>query len=257
MKRVNLTRVRASYETGQECPDKAPNIKEDCIFYSNGKPVGFFLTKMPEKANALVSIANKEFLSNRVPKKKMNRTEKDSSGKRITKMQQYSTLLGSIPAKPQFARPYPTMSIVHSRKSAEVYIKAMLALSIECENIIKETTPELYYPFLEIMNTVPPEWKFGNLFTSSISNYNISANYHIDRANIVGSLNVIITKRENSSGGCLYIPDYDATIDQIDGSMLVYPAWRNYHGVTPINSFVESGYRNSFVFYALNYFTTL
>lgn len=257
MKKVNLNRVRSSYKTGEECPDKAPNIKEDCIFYANGKPVGFFLTKLPEKASILASIANKEFLSNRVPKTKMNRTIKDSDGKHITAMQQYSTLLGSIPAKPQFARPYPTRSLVHSKKSADVFIKSMLALSLECENIIKETTPELYYPLLEIMNNIPAEWKFGNLFTSSISNFNISANYHIDKANIIGSLNVIITKRENSRGGCIHIPDYDATIDQIDGSILVYPAWRNFHGVTPIVPYFEGGYRNSFVFYSLNYFTTL
>lgn len=257
MKRVDLIRVRASYKAGQKCPSKTPNIKEDCIFYANGKPVGFFIREMPEKANKLVSIANKEFLSNRVPKSSMNRVAKDETGKMYSTMSQYSTLLGSIPAKPQFARPYPSISVVHSKKSADIFIKSMLALSLECENIIKDITPELYNPLIEIMNKIPDEWKFGNIFTSSISNFNISANYHIDKANIPESLNVIITKRENSTGGCLYIPDYDATIDQIDGSMLVYPAWRNFHGVTPIVPYFEGGYRNSFIFYALNYFTGL
>lgn len=39
-----------------------------------------------------------------------------------------------------------------------------------------------------------------------------------------------------------------------DNSMLVYPAWRNVHGVTPIVPTREGGYRNSLVFYSLKAF---
>jgi len=36
--------------------------------------------------------------------------------------------------------------------------------------------------------------------------------------------------------------------------MLVYPAWRNVHGVTPITATHDGGYRNSLVFYPLKAF---
>jgi hypothetical protein len=39
--------------------------------------------------------------------------------------------------------------------------------------------------------------------------------------------------------------------------MLVYPAWRNVHGVTPIIPLKEGGYRNSLVFYPLKAFKGL
>jgi hypothetical protein len=92
------------------------------------------------------------------------------------------------------------------------------------------------------------------LFTSSISNFNIAANYHIDGGNLEGCVNVIIAKKSNAKGGNTTVPDYNATVDSADNSMLVYPAWRNVHGVTPIIPIQEGGYRNSLVFYALKSF---
>jgi hypothetical protein len=50
------------------------------------------------------------------------------------------------------------------------------------------------------------------------------------------------------------VPDYGATFDSCDNSILVYPAWRNTHGVTPIIPLKTKGYRNSMVFYALKAF---
>jgi hypothetical protein len=50
------------------------------------------------------------------------------------------------------------------------------------------------------------------------------------------------------------VPDYDATVNSSDNSILVYPAWRNVHGVTPIIPLKEDGYRNTLVFYALKAF---
>ena len=46
----------------------------------------------------------------------------------------------------------------------------------------------------------------------------------------------------------------ELTMDSSDNSMLVYPAWRNVHGVTPIVATKEGGYRNSLVFYPLKAF---
>jgi hypothetical protein len=104
---------------------------------------------------------------------------------------------------------------------------------------------------------VPKEWRFSKMFTSSISNYNIPAPFHRDNANIQGCVNVIIAKKNNATGGNTTVPDYGATMDSCDNSMLVYPAWRNVHGVTPIVPTAEGGYRNSLVFYPLKSFKGL
>jgi hypothetical protein len=168
-----------------------------------------------------------------------------------------SAILGSIPPKPHMRRPYPTISSVHENKKSQTFIKAMLLLAKESELLIKEILPKQYDQQIELFKNVSEKWRFGNLFTSSISNYNISAPFHRDTGNIVGAVNVIICKQKNAKGGDLHIPDYNATIGQVDNSILVYPAWRNVHGVTPIIPTFEGGYRNSLVFYPLKAFVGL
>jgi hypothetical protein len=265
MKRIDLTPVNHSVKIGEACEYIEPNITEDCIFYADGVAIGFYLTKMPDKMCKLADLANAEFLSNNVPKSIMDRitaikgkfkTEWNGAGK-SAEISQMSVILGSIPPKPMVRRPYASRSSVHSVKSAQTFIKAMLMLAKESELLIKEMLPKQYEQQVELFKDVPEKWRFGNLFTSSISNYNISAPFHRDTGNIVGAVNVIICKKHNSKGGDLHIPDYNATIGQQDNSILVYPAWRNVHGVTPIIPTHEGGYRNSLVFYPLKAFKGL
>ena len=245
MKIVELEQVQHEIKIGQECPTIIPNIKEDCIFMEKGVAVGFFLNKMPEKAAKLAELADFELRGKNVPKSSMKR----SSG-----VEQFSCIIGSIPPKPHMRRPYPAISSVHSHKSAKTFIKAMIMLGKESEQIIKDILPAQHEEQMQIFREMDDKWKLGNMFTSLISNYNISAPFHRDTGNIKNTVNVIITKRKNSTGGNLHIPDYGATIDQRDGSMLVYPAWRNVHGVTPITATHDGGYRNSLVFYPLKAF---
>jgi len=127
-------------------------------------------------------------------------------------------------------------------------------LARESEQIIADIMPEQYESQMKVFSNVDDKYKVGRLFSSSISNYNISAPFHRDTANIPNTVNAIITKRKNSTGGNLCVPDYNAVIDQCDNSLLVYPAWRNVHGVTPIVPTFEGGYRNSLVFYPLKAF---
>ena len=259
MNKVELVKIDHDVKVGQECPDLPPNITEDTIFLENGEPIGFYLKNMPEKLTKLVEVANAELLSDRVPKQFMDRKKPmgvDANGKNIYRViRQYSTIIGSIPPKPHMRRNYPSKSSVHQVKSAETFIKAMMLVCREAENLIKEVAPEIYAKQEAIINEkVPPKWRFGRLFTSSISNFNIAANYHIDGANLQGCVNVIIAKRKNARGGNTTVPDYNATMDSSDNSILVYPAWRNVHGVTPIIPLAEDGYRNSLVFYPLKAF---
>lgn len=263
MKRIDLIPVQHNVKIGDKCEFKEPNITEDCIFYDNGEPIGFYLTKMPEKMCKLADLANAEFKSKRVPKSLMTRRtgdgidEKTGKYKYKNEVEQLSCIIGSCPPKPHMSRPYPTISSVHQNKTAQTFIKSMLILANESENLIKQILPKQYEQQIKLLKDVPNKWKFGNIFTSSISNYNISAPFHKDTKNIVGAVNVIICKKLNSKGGDLHVPDYNATIGQQDNSILVYPAWKNIHGVTPIIPTHEGGYRNSLVFYPLKAFVGL
>lgn len=263
MKRIDLVAIEHHRKIGEECPYIEPNITEDCMFYADNKPIGFYLTKMPERMCRLADVANAELLSERVPKSSLDRKPTDGfdEAKGIWKykniVKQWSCILGSVPPKPHMRRPYASISSVHQVKSAQTFIKAMLMLAKESESLVAQLIPEQYAKQLEAFKAVPDKWKFGNLFTSSISNFNISAPFHRDAGNIVNCVNVIICKRMNSKGGDLHIPDYGATIGQVDNSVLVYPAWRNMHGVTPIIPTFDGGYRNSLVFYPLKAFVGL
>ena len=265
MKRIDLVKIEHSVKIGDLCENKEPNVTEDSIFYVDGEPVGFYMTKMPEKMCKLADLANAEFRSKNVPKSMMARAGKLralQAGKSkkeadLIDVEQFSTILGSIPPKALMRREYKNRSSVHGVKTAQTFIKAMLLLAKESEQLIKEILPKQYEQQIKLFEDVPEKWRFANLFTSSISNYNIPAPFHKDNANISGAVNVIICKRLNSKGGDLHVPDYGATIGQQDNSILVYPAWRNVHGVTPIIPTYEGGYRNSLIFYPLKAFKGL
>jgi hypothetical protein len=258
MIKINLQSQPHNTKLGDVCGNIEPNIKSDCIFYENGKAIGFFirdLSKYSEKAAKLADLANNELRSDRVPKSEMGRAS--NAMKRENPVQQFSTIIGAVPPRPHNRRNYPSISSVHNVKTAQNFIKAMLLLANESEQIIKQITPEIWERQTELFKSVPKKWRFGNLWTSSISNYNIPAAFHRDISNIEDTVNVIITKRLNSTGGNLCVPDYGAVMDQADNSMLVYPAWKNIHAVTPINPTFEGGYRNSLVFYPLKAFINL
>ena len=59
-------------------------------------------------------------------------------------VQQYSALLGSIPPKPHMRRHHANYAAVHSEKTAQLFIRAMLGLAKESEALIKQYMPEQY-----------------------------------------------------------------------------------------------------------------
>lgn len=253
MKKIELQLIQHEVKIGDKTPTIEPNIIDDSIFIKDGAIIGFYLKRMPERMCNLADIANAELLSNRVPKSMMRR----SSGLRSieNEVKQFSTIIGSVPPKAHMRRPYPSRSSVHQKKSADTFVKAMIMLCKEGEKLIQQYAPDIYERQKRIIEeNVAEKWRFGDLFTSSISNFNIAAAYHIDKANLPTCVNIIICKRKNSTGGNTTIPDYGATVDSADNSILVYPAVNNMHGVTPIIQTAEDGYRNTLVFYPLKGF---
>jgi len=258
MKTLDLKVLHHDKKVGGKCDTIEPNVTEDTLFVEDGKAIGFYirdLSTYSEKAASLADIADKELRSKRVPKSVMKRSSGFISDDKSKEVLQYSTILGGIPPKPHMRRPYPTVSSVHAVASAKNFVKAMLMLAKESEGIIKEIMPEQYeFQKSAIAENAPKKYSFSDLFTSSISNFNIAADYHRDNANLKGCVNVIIAKRKSSTGGNTTVPSYGATVDSADNSMLVYPAWKDLHGVTPIVPIAEGGYRNTLVFYPLGSF---
>jgi len=268
MKIISLNKLEHNVKIGDICGHIEPNITEDCFFEDDGEIIGFYIkdiSKYNPKLSQLADIANNEFISKRVPKSVMVRSANvmkgyKENGKRGTEnlVEQMSCILGGVPPRPHMRRPYASISSVHQVSSAQTFIRAMLMLCVESENLLKELTPHIYERQLRlIQENAPQKYRFGNLFTSSISNFNIPAGFHRDTGNIEGCVNVIIAKKQNAIGGNTTVPDYGATVDSCNNSMLVYPAWRNVHGVTPIVPTKEGGYRNSLVFYPLKAFKGL
>jgi len=268
MQTIQIKQVEHNIKIGKQCPYYEPNIKEDCLLELDGEVVGFYIKDVAnynQRLSLLLAIAAKEFRGDNVPKTIMDRMSTIANEKDKTKVHsraasralgcsQYSTILGSIAPNPVMRRPYPNISAVHRDKKAQTFIKSMLASCLEAEKIIKELTPDIYKRQFKLFEDVQDKWKFGTIYTSSISNYNIAAPFHRDTGNIQGSVNIILTKRHNAKGGCLNVPDYNLTFEQADNSMLVYPAWKNVHGVTPIKPISKDGYRNSLIFYPLKAF---
>tara|TARA_R110002095_G_scaffold123835_1_gene107601 strand:- start:1230 stop:2036 length:807 start_codon:yes stop_codon:yes gene_type:complete len=265
MKTLKLEQVEHNKKIGKDCPYYEPNVKEDCLLEVDGEIVGFYIRDVKEyseRLNLLLAVANKEFRSDNVPKTildRMSTVELSKTGMsrkeaRKIGVSQYSTILGSIKPNPVMRRPYPNISSVHRDKKAQTFVKAMWGACLEAEQIVKQLTPHLYERQQELFEDIKDEWKFGTMYTSSISNFNISAPFHRDTGNLIDTVNIILTKRNNANGGCLNVPDYNATFEQADNSMLVYPAWKNVHGVTPIKPIADDGYRNSLIFYPLKAF---
>lgn len=262
---LQMQKVEHSIKIGSRCGYVEPNILHSCYLFEGKDLVGAYISNVKKeypKLAALMSIANAEFLSDRVPKTLLERADvmqhvkngmTRAEAKKVGTIQ-YSTIIGSIPPKPVMKRPYSSRSSVHAVTSAKTFIKAMLLSSKEISLILKDLMPDHLEKQVNAVSGVPEKWMFGDLFTSSISNFNISAPFHRDTRNIKQTLNAIYTHRQNSVGGCLYVPDYNACFEMPNGSLLLYPAWRNVHAVTPIKATHQGGYRNSLVFYALSGF---
>lgn len=266
MRKLQVVRADHSIKQGAKCVDSLATVTDSCEIWDEDEYIGVYLRGLKSaypKLSALTEIADREFISKRVPKTLLERSDvlQKQRDLGITRAQakklgtvQYSTILGSIPPKPVFQRNHISRSAVHLHEEAKNYIKAMYQAAKEIEAVYKEVIPHQYNFQKKAVSHIEEKWRFGELFTSTISNYNIAAPYHRDKLNIEGSCNAIITKRKNSRGGSLSVPDYGAVFEQADDSLLIYPAWRNIHGVTPIIPTHDGGYRNSFIWYALKAF---
>ena len=268
MRILQLQSAEHDARVSTPCPDYTPNVKEDCLLMDGEELIGLYIANVNDydlKLGAALHVANAELRSGRVPLNRLDRTSAIDLGCKTGKglaalakegaaIQQVSAQLGSIPPNPRLRRVHPGYASTHTSATAKTFVKAMLGCAEKGMELLNQVAPTLHEQQLKAIEGVPEKWRFGKHFTSSISNFNGSVAYHRDTRNVIGSLNFIYCKRANSRGGCLNVPDYGATFEQPDNSLLIYPAWRNVHGVTPITTHENGGYRNTLIFYSLDYF---
>jgi hypothetical protein len=116
---------------------------------------------------------------------------------------------------------------------------------------LKEMLPEVYLKDVEQMEAVLPEWRMTEdaLWTSGVINQSSSLPYHRDGSNF-DTWSAMPVVRRGMDGGDLHMPEYGITIACKDGWALWFNGHAYVHGVTPMKSRAEDGYRYSVVFYA-------
>ena len=232
------------------CDVKEPNVTESCLIEEDWEVIGFYLTPedVPQEVKTLATMMNNELLSDRVPKNLAARVDYVDWVRTATN--QFSTIIWAVKPEPFKRRYKPWLSHVHMIPSTKKYIQLAYLWADACERMVKKLTPELYERQKELL-----KWqkiKIGNLWTSSIANFNWAVNTHLDWANIKGANNIIYFKRNNCKHGNLHVPDYWLVIDSRHDSLVFYPAYKHTHWVDDIHPTKDGWYRNSIVLYPLD-----
>lgn len=102
------------------------------------------------------------------------------------------------------------------------------------------------------VEAVLPEWRLADdaLWTSGVINSSSSLPYHRDRFNF-DAWSAMPVLRRGTRGGFLHIPEYGLVVPCRDGWVVCFSGFQLVHGVTPITTIADDGYRFSVVYYAL------
>jgi len=187
---VELSKIEHDKKRGMTPGALEPNLTRSSVFTVSNQIVGFYLRELPADISAVLDFANKELLSDRVPKSAMNRKQckgkDDATGRYLyDTVTQHSCILGASPAKAHMRKHFPSISLVHKCPSAKKFVSAMIYLATKGGEIIRELAPEIYKNQKDIVEKfVKPKYRLTELYSSSISNFNIAAPYHQDMGNL-------------------------------------------------------------------------
>jgi hypothetical protein len=156
---------------------------------------------------------------------------------------------------------FATRSVVLQRENCRPaslawdYPEAQMVLSEAADSLsryFREVLPEAHLDDEKVMEQVLPEWRMSedSLWTSGVINQSSQLPYHRDRANFE-TWSAMPVIRRGMEGGHLSMPEYDITVNCRDGYTLWFNGNKFVHGVTPMKTTKEDGYRYSIVFYAL------
>lgn len=117
---------------------------------------------------------------------------------------------------------------------------------------LEQISADIYKHDKGVMDNVEEEWKIGerDLWTSGVINQSAALPFHRDNFNF-NTWSAMPVVRRQMSGGYLTFPEYGATVACRDGWVLFFPGHKYVHGVTPMKTKADDGYRFSIVYYAL------
>lgn len=137
----------------------------------------------------------------------------------------------------KFGREYPKHNLVLNKLGQMI------------STLIKEKHEQVYREQCEALCAIHPNWIIPEtVFNSGIINSNNQLMYHTDNQNIAGTISAMLTFKNKCSGGWLHLPEYEALLRNMDGSLLLFRGQKASHGVTPF-TVGEGGYRFTVVWY--------
>lgn len=114
-----------------------------------------------------------------------------------------------------------------------------------------EIDPRLVAGGTVATDIVNKDWKLGESYwTSGVINQSSRLPYHRDGFNF-HAWSAMPVFRRNMRGGYLSIPEYDTVVPCRDSWAVFFPGWELVHGVTPMHTTKDGGYRYSVVYYSL------
>lgn len=116
----------------------------------------------------------------------------------------------------------------------------------------RELAPEIAASNEEILAEVNRDWimEEKSFWTSGVVNKTSQLPYHRDSTNFP-TWSAMPTLRKNIAGGHLHVVEYDIVFPTGDGDVSWFWGQEYVHGVTPMRTTEEGGYRYSIVYYAL------
>lgn len=212
-------------------------IKEDTIFYKNGKAVGLYVKVEKE----LLEQIRKASLTTKYVK--TYRTRKA--------LPTQSSVFGSLPRIPM-RNDYCRFS--EKTKSEKGNTAALFNFLPQLTEIYQKYLPEQYNHDLQtIQQEVNNEYKLNENapFTTANINVNHAIKYHTDTGNFRGNLSNVLILRDGIVGGELVFPEYGFALAQEDGYLAIFDGQNEIHGVMPLIQTKKNPYRASIVYYTL------
>ncbi|HXU26979.1 MAG TPA: hypothetical protein VN698_07095 [Bacteroidia bacterium] len=87
-------------------------------------------------------------------------------------------------------------------------------------------------------------------FTSGVVNDTLQLPYHYDRGNIPNTISMMLTLKNNVSGGYLSLPEYSLGIELSNNSLFCFLGQNTLHGVTPIKKHSKYAKRYTVVYFS-------
>jgi hypothetical protein len=240
MKKFELKKVKNCDDLVKQTPNKEHYkhlIKEDTIFYKDGKAVGLYI-KIPDeilKGIRKASLTTKYVKTFRVQKA----------------LPTQSSVFGSLP-RVTLRNDYCRFS--EKTKKEQGNTTALFDFLPKLNEIYQTYLPEQFEHDLKVIQEqVSDDYKIteNTPFTTANINVNHAIKYHKDTGNFRGNLSNVLILRDGIIGGELVFPEYEFALSQEDGYLAIFDGQNELHGCMPLIQTKKNPYRASIVYYTL------